>query len=278
MEILLKNVERRVIGVLIEKELSQPDYYPMTRNALMAGCNQKQNRDPVTALDEEIVARTIEELRRRGLVTEIVPGHGGGRVNRYRHEAETALGWEQEERAVMAELLLRGPQTVGELRTRCSRMVPFENLESVAGVLQRLTEREPRLVRAVPREPGQSAVRYTHLLSQEDGPHEERPEPTLNRIRESPEAATLGEVSAPATPTAEPDSSEETFLMEVVAPPTPTADLDAGEEAVLVEETASPKVAVSPPSELEMLCCEVQDLRERITALTRRMEKLESRL
>ena len=162
----LNELERRVLGVLLEKSLGQPDYYPMRLNAVVAACNQKQNRDPVMELDEDLVRQTLDNLRERGLVSKLLPAPGA-RVERYRHEVESHFGWQKRERAVMAELLLRGPQTTGELRTRCSRLVPFENLEAVAIVLECLGGYDPPMAAALPRVPGQSAVRYTHLLYEE---------------------------------------------------------------------------------------------------------------
>lgn len=159
----LNDIERRVFGVLIEKSLAQPQYYPMTLNAVMAACNQKSNRDPEMNLDEDAVYSTLEVLRAGGLVSRVMPG-GGSRVERYRHEAKEVLGWEKPQRAIMSELLLRGPQTAGELRGRCARMYAFENTESVQAVLDGLAAHEPALVDTLPRAPGQSAVRYAHRL------------------------------------------------------------------------------------------------------------------
>ena len=121
MELVLDSDQRRVLGVLIEKSLTQPEYYPMTVNAVTAGCNQKSNRDPVVELDEDLVWNVLEGLRGLGLVSMTLPGPGS-RTHRFRHEVESAFGWTPREQAVMTELLLRGPQTVGELRTRCSQI------------------------------------------------------------------------------------------------------------------------------------------------------------
>ncbi|HUU85611.1 MAG TPA: YceH family protein [Phycisphaerae bacterium] len=167
MEPRLSQTERRVLGVLLEKSLAQPTYYPMTVNALLAACNQKQNRDPVMNLDEDTVFNTVEHLRQRGLASKVLPGPGA-RTDRFKHEVAGHFGWEKREQAVMAELLLRGPQTVGELRTRCSRMVPFDNLEMVSAVLDDLAHKDPPLTAPLPREPGRSAIRHTHLLYPED--------------------------------------------------------------------------------------------------------------
>ena len=160
-------IERRVLGVLIEKSMTQPEYYPMTLNAIVAGCNQKSNRDPEMELDEVSVGATLSDLRKRGLVEHIYPAPGA-RTDRFQHKIEAAFGWAARERAIMTELLLRGPQTVGELRTRCSRMAPFESIEIVSNVLDSLAQGESPVVAAMPREPGRSAIRYTHLLYPED--------------------------------------------------------------------------------------------------------------
>ena len=137
MDVKLNDIDRRVLGVLMEKEMSQPDYYPMTLNAVVAACNQKQNRDPVMSLDEVATEAALGSLQDMGLLTAMFPAQGG-RVKRHRHEAEAVFGWQKAERAVMAQLLLRGPQTVGELRTRCQRFVRFADLEVVSQVLNQL--------------------------------------------------------------------------------------------------------------------------------------------
>lgn len=163
MEYTMTASERRVFGVLMEKALTQPDYYPMTANAVTAACNQKSNRDPVMHLDEDAVTRTLDELQQRGLVGHVLPAPGA-RTDRYKHLAESKFGWSARQRAVIAELLLRGPQTIGELRTHCGRMIEFDSLEVVSQTLQSLSEGDARFVSAMPREPGRSAIRHTHLL------------------------------------------------------------------------------------------------------------------
>ena len=167
MDLTLNEIDRRVLGVLMEKDMSQPDYYPMRLNAVVAACNQKQNRDPVSSLDEVAVEAALGSLQAMGLVTMMFPAQGG-RVKRYRHEVEQVCGWQKSERAVMSELLLRGPQTVGELRTRCQRFLQFADLEAVSLVLDRLGQLEPPLAQVMPREPGRSAVRYRHCLDAGD--------------------------------------------------------------------------------------------------------------
>lgn len=212
---MLNEVERRVLGALIEKALAQPQYYPMTVNALVASCNQKSNRDPVMDLDEDAVWSTLEVLRAGDLVSRLLPG-GASRVERYKHELKERLGWEKPQRAVMAELLLRGPQTVGELRGRCARMYPFENAEAVQAVLQSLNERpEPEVV-PLPRAPGQSAVRYAHTFydAQEwarlSGSTEAAPSP-------APAAATTPVDAAPTRASTGPSPSLADLQAQVVA-------------------------------------------------------------
>ena len=159
----LNEVERRVLGVLLEKSLAQPQYYPMSVNAIVTACNQKSNRDPLMTLDEDTVWDTLERLRAVGLVSRLMPG-GASRVDRFRHEVKNLLGWEKPQWAVMAELLLRGPQTVGELRGRCNRMYPYENTEAVSAVLDILRDSDPPRVATLPRTPGRSAIRWGHQL------------------------------------------------------------------------------------------------------------------
>ncbi|MBL8878047.1 MAG: YceH family protein [Phycisphaerales bacterium] len=154
--------QRRVLGVLIEKALAQPAYYPMTLNAIAAACNQKNNRDPEMSVDEETVYQTLEELRGLGLVTRVLTS--GGRTDRFKHLANEVYGWDGKQRAVMAEFLLRGPQTLAELRTRCSRMTPFDSAEHVTAVLDALAAHDPPFVMLLPRAPGQREARYTHLM------------------------------------------------------------------------------------------------------------------
>lgn len=158
----LKPLERRVLGVLLEKHLAQPTCYPMTLNAVVAACNQKSNRDPVLELDERDVIDVLEDLHLRKLIDVELPG-AGGRTKRYKYNL-AGYPWDKREKAVIAELLLRGPQTVGELRTRGSRMTAFPDLESVMATLDRLMQSTPPSVRELPKEPGRSAVRFAHCF------------------------------------------------------------------------------------------------------------------
>jgi uncharacterized protein YceH (UPF0502 family) len=182
MEPILNDIEIRVLGCLIEKEMTTPDYYPLTLNALTNACNQKSNRDPVMNLEETDVVRALDGLRLKGLAMQ---AHGeGSRVPKYRHSLAEKLYLEPEESAILCELLLRGPQTVGELRGRADRMHSFEDLARVEAVLQELTERQPPLVIKLPRQPGRKEHRFGHLLA---GEPEFAPEDRLP----APEAATV---------------------------------------------------------------------------------------
>jgi uncharacterized protein YceH (UPF0502 family) len=189
MEETLNQIERRVLGVLLEKSLAQPQYYPMSVNAIVAASNQKSNRDPVMSLDEETVWDTLERLRAVGLVARLMPG-GASRVDRFKHDVKNLLGWEKPQWAVMAELLLRGPQTVGELRGRCGRMYPFENTEAVSAVLENLSNEQPPRVATLPRVPGQSAVRFAHRLYPAD---------EWQRLAETPVASAPAPVAVPSS-------------------------------------------------------------------------------
>jgi len=162
MEFALNAVEARVLGCLVEKELATPEYYPLTLNALTNACNQKSNRDPVMALEDADVVRALESLRFQRLAHQSAEGI---RAAKYCHNLEGLLRLEPQELAILAELLLRGPQTVGELRGRAERMRPFADLAAVEEVLTSLAERESPLVTLLPRQPGRKEPRYAHLLS-----------------------------------------------------------------------------------------------------------------
>ena len=183
MDFVLNDVEVRVLGSLIEKELTTPEYYPLSLNALTNACNQKSNRDPAMALVEEDVVRALDSLRFKQLV---VLSADGGRVPKYRHLLAEKLGLMPAEQAVMCELLVRGPQTVGELRTRGERMHPFGDLAAVEEVLQELMQREHPLITLLPRQPGRKEGRYAQLFSglpeQGEEASEARPEPARQRV------------------------------------------------------------------------------------------------
>lgn len=155
----------RVLGSLIEKESTTPDNYPLTLNALTAACNQTSNRDPVLDLDEATVARSLADLARRDLVKDVQ--RHDSRVKRYRHLMAETLRLHQPEIAAMCVLMLRGPQTTGEIRTRSARLYEFPDLARVELALQALMSLTKPLVAQLPRRPGQKEVRYAHLLSGE---------------------------------------------------------------------------------------------------------------
>lgn len=159
---LLDVVEQRVLGCLVEKQMSTPDYYPLTLNALVNACNQSTNRDPVMALEESAVQEALHGLRERQVVWFV--DAAGSRVQKYEHRIAEALGLSVQEAAILAELLLRGPQTPGELRSRCTRMYPFPDLQEVEAALGVMLEAEPPLVARLPRQPGTKETRYAHLL------------------------------------------------------------------------------------------------------------------
>ncbi len=178
----LTPIEQRVLGCLIEKRWTTPDQYPLSLNALRLACNQLTNRDPVTNYDEDAVREAAFRLTRYGL-TRLASGHGG-RAVKYRHLAEERLSVGREELTVLAVLLLRGPQTPGELKSRSERMTSFESLEEIDRVLDVLCERG--YARRVPRRPGQKEDRFEHLLGGEDEAAPEAPQATPPPAREAP--------------------------------------------------------------------------------------------
>jgi uncharacterized protein YceH (UPF0502 family) len=163
VNILLNEVECRVLGSLIEKEITTPEYYPLSLNALVNACNQKSNRDPVMNLDEAAVRQALHSLDGQSLVRSV--SASDSRVTKYEHRLQEAFNFYRHEIAILCVLLLRGPQTPGELRTRTERMHPFDDLGAVQSSLQHLMKREPPLVKVLPRQPGTKEARYAHLLS-----------------------------------------------------------------------------------------------------------------
>ncbi len=163
MDLILNDIEARVLGALVEKDVTTPDYYPLSLNALVSACNQKSNRDPVMNLDEESVRQAIRGLEKHALAG---PADSfDGRVTKYEHRLQEAYNFDRRETGVLCVLLLRGPQTLGELRSRSERMHSFDDLSEVESTLQRLMKREPPLVKILPRQPGTKEARYAHLLS-----------------------------------------------------------------------------------------------------------------
>lgn len=160
---LLNEIEVRVLGSLIEKDITTPDYYPLSLNALINACNQKNNRDPVMTLNEEAVRTALDSLQEKRLAG---PASGAdSRVTKYEHRLQEVFNFDRRETAILCVLLLRGAQTPGELRGRAERMYRFEALEDVASTLERLSQREPALVAILPRQPGTKESRYMHLLA-----------------------------------------------------------------------------------------------------------------
>lgn len=165
MDLVLDQVEARVLGALVEKDITTPDYYPLSLNALVNACNQKNNRDPVMSLDDNAVRDALQGLHELGLAG---PASGAdSRVTKYEHRLQERFNFSRAETAVLCVLLLRGPQTPGELRGRTERMHRFEDLEAVQASLQKLMQREPPLTTVLPRQPGTKEARYAHLLSGE---------------------------------------------------------------------------------------------------------------
>jgi uncharacterized protein YceH (UPF0502 family) len=162
MEMVLTDIEARVLGSLVEKEITTPDYYPLSLNALVNACNQRSNRDPVMNLDEEDVRQALDSLSRQGLAG--ARSGAESRVTKYEHRLPETFNFDRRETAVLCVLLLRGPQTPGELRGRTERMHRFSDLDEVQSALHRLKERQPPLVKVLPRQPGTKESRYAHLF------------------------------------------------------------------------------------------------------------------
>jgi len=187
----LTPLEARILGSLIEKEITTPEYYPLTLNGLLAACNQKNNRTPVFTLDEEILARGIYSLQEKHLMESFAGANA--RALKYRERLTGQLNLAPDERAVLCELLLRGPQTAGELRSRAARMHPFDTLEEIQAALGRLAARsDGPLVAELPKQPGHKEARVAHLLGDQppaaEPPQTEIPPPAAM-------AAVIGEAS-----------------------------------------------------------------------------------
>lgn len=163
MNIVLNPAEARVLGSLIEKDITTPDYYPLSLNALINACNQKNNREPVTNFDEETVRLALRNLSDKRLAG--TASGADSRVTKYEHRLQEVFNFTRPETAILCVLLLRGPQTPGELRGRTERMHRFEDLDEVLSGLQQLMRREPPLAKALGRRPGTKEIRYAHLLS-----------------------------------------------------------------------------------------------------------------
>jgi len=161
--VVLTPVEARVLGALVEKEITTPEYYPLSLNALVNACNQRSNREPVMNLSEDEVRQALNALQDMNLA-----GHArsaDGRVPKYEHWLGEAYNFSRAEAALLCVLLLRGPQTPGELRGRTERLHSFSEISDVLSGLQKLAERQPALAAMLPRQPGTKESRYAHLLS-----------------------------------------------------------------------------------------------------------------
>ncbi len=191
MSIRLDPTERRIIGCLVEKQLTTPDQYPLTLNALLAACNQKSNRDPVSDYREHEIQGAIRALMDRGWVAELE--RSGGRTVRYEHRVREQLGVDEADLAILAELLLRGPQSPTELNTRASRMRPLQSPEAVEARLKGLADRPVPYVEFLGRRPGERVPRWKQLFS---------PEPAGAGAREpaSDEPAESAPAAAPYAP------------------------------------------------------------------------------
>jgi uncharacterized protein YceH (UPF0502 family) len=167
MALQLSETEVRVLGALVEKEITTPEYYPLSLNALLNACNQKSNREPVLTLEEEAVRQALRSLSDQALGR---AASGDSRVAKFEHRLNELYNFHRHEIAVLCVLLLRGPQTPGELRTRSERLYAFEDLDAVHAALNLLMRREPPMVKVLPRQPGTKESRYMHLLSGDAAP------------------------------------------------------------------------------------------------------------
>jgi uncharacterized protein YceH (UPF0502 family) len=159
---VLTPMEARVLGSLVEKEITTPEYYPLSLNAILNATNQKSNRDPVMDLDEDAVRRALDSLNQQGLARSAATD---SRVPKFEHRLAEVFNFHRHEIALLCVLLLRGPQTPGELRIRTDRLYRFDDLSAVHSALNLLMNRQPSLVRVLPRQPGTKELRYVHLLS-----------------------------------------------------------------------------------------------------------------
>jgi uncharacterized protein len=159
---VLTPMEARVLGSLVEKEITTPEYYPLSLNAILNAANQKSNRDPVMDLDEDAVRRALDSLNQQGLARSAATD---SRVPKFEHRLAEVFNFHRHEIALLCVLLLRGPQTPGELRTRTDRLYRFADLSAVHSALNLLMNRQPSLVKVLPRQPGTKELRYVHLLS-----------------------------------------------------------------------------------------------------------------
>jgi uncharacterized protein len=236
--VLLSPEEGRVVGSLIEKQLTTPQQYPLTMNSLLLACNQSSNRDPVVDFDERTVDGALASLKTAGVVRFVHPSHGRS-VTRYRQVLEEQLGLDTTELALLGVLLLRGPQTAGELRSRTERMADFDGIGAVDAELERLAGRPEPLARKLPRRPGQKEERWIQLLTATGNGAFEGPQAVSDGERES-ESGWLGPGAA----------SQDRTSVPTVAP--------AGRLAALEDLVADLR------SEVEQLRTDLDDLRTQL--------------
>jgi uncharacterized protein len=192
VNILLSDVDARVLGSLVEKEITTPEYYPLSLNALINACNQKSNRDPLMNLDETAVRQSLRALGE--LYLSRSASTSDSRVPKYEHRLAETFNFHRHEIALLCVLLLRGPQTPGELRTRTERMYAFEDLDGVHSALQMLMKREPPLVKVLARQPGTKEVRYAHTLSGDPAAREREAPPQADSANQAPEMDRVAEL------------------------------------------------------------------------------------
>jgi len=226
---VLGEVEIRVLGVMIEKSLTQSSGYPMSVNAVTIGANQLQNRDPVVSISESEASTALRDLQHKGLAAQAPPSPGA-RVVRFEHRVVDRLHWDRRDQAVMAELMLRGRQTAGELRTHASRMTPLPDLAAVTSILEGLKAHDPPFVEELPREPGRSANRFRHLLGAATTP-----------------TAAGATFAAPVTPTAGP---VESLAARVARLESEVAELKAAVAALMKTRASDPSRLRASPSRL----------------------------
>ncbi len=190
MDLRLTEIEARVLGALVEKEITTPEYYPLSLHALVNACNQKSNREPVMNVSEDGVTQAMRRLSDMELAG--AANTTDSRVRKYEHRLQEAFNFTRPETAVLCVLLLRGAQTPGELRGRTERMYHFDDLSDVQAALQKLMSREPALVKVLPRQPGTKESRYVHLMSG-DGGGPAADEARTADAEGKPEAAALGD-------------------------------------------------------------------------------------
>jgi uncharacterized protein YceH (UPF0502 family) len=193
VNIILSDIEARVLGCLVEKEITTPEYYPLSLNALVNACNQKSNRDPLMHLEEDAVRQALRALGEQTLARS---ASGDSRVAKYEHRLADTFNFTRPETAIVCELLLRGPQTPGELRSRAERMHPFEDLNMVHSTLKHLMEREPPLVKVLPRQAGNKEARYVHLLSGDVEVRESQPVREVAVSSTAPENTRISELES----------------------------------------------------------------------------------